>query len=318
MVRRQFLKAMLPVLLAATGTAPFASVAMAQGEGPESAVAVTDEWTAIGIGERIWYSFEYEGDESEIVVRMATTPKDSVRFSVWTPDNVMAWARGAGEHPVGSGAANSFFGGDQVWVGSFNAAGTYYVVVEQAGLVAGSYRLQITGSGVSYAAPAAAATQAAPAETTTTTAEAAGDSAPADELSAAGASALVATGGTGPADALTALGGWTTLAAGQRTWYAFGYDGGGSPIQVRMAVSVDGGADFGVWTADNIRDWVAGKPENPVGKGTVNAFLDDDLAWLGSFPSAGTYYVAVTSLTASTCQYKLQITGDGVTIGASE
>ncbi|MHB0875214.1 MAG: hypothetical protein ACYC5O_04110 [Anaerolineae bacterium] len=147
MIRRKFLKALLPVFLVATGTVP-AATAFAQGDSPSTATAVSADWTALPVGGRAWYSFEYAGDGSQILVRMGNTPAGSAQFSIWTPQNLADWAQGAGEKPVGRGSANSLYGGDQVWAGSFNTAGTYYVVVDSLGTGPSQYNLQITGGGV--------------------------------------------------------------------------------------------------------------------------------------------------------------------------
>ena len=98
----------------------------------------------------MWYAFKYDGGDTAILVRMGVSPSNSATFSVWTPENVRQWVAGEKPTPVGSGVKNDQFGGDLVWTGSFKFPGAYYVVVEQTGRTAGSYKLDISGKGVSF------------------------------------------------------------------------------------------------------------------------------------------------------------------------
>lgn len=119
------------------------AVVAAQGAGPESALTPSGDWTPLAVGGRVWYAFDYTGDGSPVLIRMGVEPSGSATFSVWTPEDLAAWASDGIEDPVGRGSANDAFGGDLIWAGSFNTAGTYYVLVEQTGLDASYYQLTI-------------------------------------------------------------------------------------------------------------------------------------------------------------------------------
>jgi len=219
---------------------------------------------------------------------------------------VRHWAAGDKPAPIGSGVKNDQFGGDLVWTGSFKFPGTYYVVVEQTGRTAGSYKLDISGKGVNFPpakvekATAAAATAAAPA---------AAKAAPAAKTTAAEpvAPAAKAKAGTGPDDALTPAGEWAPLAVGQKVWYALPQDGGGSKVLVRIAVDPKNSATFKILTPEQVRVWAAGQTYDPVGRGATDVAFGDDLAWTGSFKTPGAYYIVVEQTGPNAGGYKLSV-----------
>jgi LPXTG-motif cell wall-anchored protein len=105
----------------------------------------------LNAGQRNWYVFRYAGDNSPIQIRLSGS---NAQFSVWTQSDVQNAQGdfGATANPVGRSSANSNFGGDQYWTGSFNAPGNYYIMVEttNGGQNTGNYTLSVTGSGVSW------------------------------------------------------------------------------------------------------------------------------------------------------------------------
>jgi hypothetical protein len=226
---------------------------------------------------------------------MAVSPSNSATFSVWTPENVREWAAGEKPNPVGRGVKNDQFGGDLIWSGSFKFPGTYYVLVEQTGGTAGSYKLDVSGKGVSFppavAAPAAAAAPA----TTPATAE------------KAVPTTAVTKAGTGPDDALTPSGEWAPLAKGQQVWYALPQDGGGSTILARLAVEPKNAATFKILTPENVRLWAAGQKYEPVGRGATSDAYGGDQIWTGSFKIPGAYYIVVEQTGANEGGYKLSV-----------
>lgn len=121
------------------------------GTGPDDAQTPDDAWHALQIGERHWYAFPYAGDGSEILIQMGVVPDGGAAFSVWTPEQIERWALGEDVEPVGRGSADPYTEGSLIWAGGFNAAGTYYVVVEHSGNPAGAsyYQLSVDGDGVS-------------------------------------------------------------------------------------------------------------------------------------------------------------------------
>lgn len=128
-------------------------------------------WLTLDVGERAWYAFCYPGDGTEIHIRMAVSPKDSARFSVWSEADALAWIDGGAEKPIGRGTANEAMGGDLNWAGRITIQGRYYVLVEQVGANAAGYQLDISGSSVSFpgVAPATATPTVTRAPTVTAT-----------------------------------------------------------------------------------------------------------------------------------------------------
>lgn len=118
--------------------------------------------------------------------------------------------------------------------------------------------------------------------------------------------------GDGPNSAAAPLGDWVTLQNGETHWYTFTEGGGEKDVEVRMALSQNDKADFEVWTSDNLREWQNGSEFDPVGAGTANENLNDDLYWKGRFVSGDTYYVIVKSRNFGPIDYWLTISGRDV------
>lgn len=273
--------------------------ALAAGLGPEDALTPDNQWTALTAGQPTWYAFNYAGDSSQIVVRMGVDATNPAAFEVWTPGQLAQWARGDSVSPVGRGASNDLFGGDLIWTGNFDTAGTYYVLVTAASPT--TYALQISGDGVSFLKPAAPAkAETAAAATTTTTAMA-------TTTGVKEATQVAAKAGQGPADALTATGEWRPLAVGQTTWYAFSYPGDGSSVTVRMSLGQSDSAAFAVWTPEALARAAQDDTVQPVGRGSASDLFGGDLVWTGNFNTPGTYYVVVTQTGSAPANYALTI-----------
>ncbi len=139
-------------------------------------------------------------------------------------------------------------------------------------------------------------------------------------------SVSAATPGTGADTALPIPSGTVTLALGQRIWYGFQYSGDGSSILIDMSAEPGGSANFGVWTAGDVRNWAAGQGEQPTGRGSEQTMTrrlaggaveeiklyGGDLIWSGSFRSAGVYYVVADQAGPSPATINLKVTGSGV------
>ncbi len=121
------------------------------GGGPDQALRINGAQQFMSAGQRIWYAFHYAGDNSPIIAQMSVNPPDAIAFSVWTQDDVQRWVQEKRENPTGRGAPNEGARGALVWVGNFNVAGVYYIVVDQTGQYTGSFTLAVTGTGVSPA-----------------------------------------------------------------------------------------------------------------------------------------------------------------------
>jgi hypothetical protein len=273
-------------------------VASAAGMGPADALAPAGEWATEAPSQRIWYAFQYSGDGSQILVRMAVDSSNPASFEVWTADQILQWVHGDTVTPVGRGSANDAFGGDLVWSGNFNEPGTYFVIVSNTSLAPEAYDLQITGDAVTQPSAVASPQPA-------TSPSAAGS--PAAAASAAAKPTVVVQGGTGPSDALPISGAWAPLAVGQQVWYAFSYSGDGSEITVRMTADQNNAASFAVWTPDEARQLALDSTTQPVGRGSEDDSLRGDQVWAGSFNTGGTYYVVVTQTGQVPANYQLSI-----------
>jgi hypothetical protein len=127
-------------------------------------MAPTGNSTPVAVGQQHWYTFDYAGDNSEILARMSVDPTGSAEFSVWTPALFQQLGQaGPGDKvdPVGRGSVDDGLGGDLVWQGNFNTPGTYHILVDQTGSIPSSYSLNVTGDGVTIPTPAKLAAIAA-------------------------------------------------------------------------------------------------------------------------------------------------------------
>ncbi len=134
------------VLLVAAVVLLRASVAFASaapGAGPELAFTVPSGAVSIPAGGELWFAFNYAGDNSQIYVDLSGNP-GATTFTIWTPGNVHARSLRQSVTPVGGGAVNSYTSNpDQVWSGSFNAQGPYFVVVNQSAQASGTFELAL-------------------------------------------------------------------------------------------------------------------------------------------------------------------------------
>jgi hypothetical protein len=110
---------------------------------------------------------------------------------------------------------------------------------------------------------------------------------------------------------------WVALADGAQHWYAFHDDGAnraldGGAITVRMTVLPDQGATFAILTPEQVRWWLHGEELMTVGAGTKDALFPNDFSWTGSFVQSGTYCVLVKSTGHGLSNYKLTISGQGL------
>ncbi len=300
--------------------------AEAPGTGPELAFTVPVGSVSIPAGGELWFAFNYAGDGSQILVDMGGNATTTT-FTVWTPANVVTRSMNQSVTNVGAGSVMGYTSNpDQVWNGSFNTRGTYYVVVDQNSSGPGSFRLSVTGSGVSSAgqpmpsssasAASAEAAGAPAASAPVTSTVAAAPAAVAPAVSAPVTTTVAA--GTGPANAITGPKGWVTTTPGATTWYAFQYPGDGSQVTIHMAVYPSSAASYAVWTPQDLLSsqagWTISGSTSPVGLGSPNPNNGNDIVWSGSFITPGTYYVVV-SQGSTPGGYNLQITGSGVSFG---
>lgn len=287
---------------------------------PGDAGGPSNEWVQIGVGQDQWYAFQDAGattnrTASNVNIEMQAVPYGGASFSVWTPRELRDLGVAGVNvvvNPVGRGTSSEARGGDTAvektnWSGISENAGTYYVRVSQEGTTPSFYKLDIAGNGVAFASQPVAVN--APA---------------ARSIATASAAAAIATTqlGIGPGDALAASEAWTHLNVGQDKWYSFssvGNDNAGNAAKAKidMQVAPFGGAEFSVWTAQDLKNLGVATDANtvqPVGRGTTENNRSGDTQvgksnWSGAFSNNGTYYVRVRQTGATPSDYSLKITG---------
>ena len=98
-------------------------------------------------GKRIEYRLDYAGDGSAIKVVATETDVNNLVISIYTSDQIEAVRRGEVIKPTG--LATRTRDDTLQWSGGFRSNGVYYVVVENRAGNALTYRLTISGDGVS-------------------------------------------------------------------------------------------------------------------------------------------------------------------------
>jgi hypothetical protein len=258
---------------------------LAEGTGPDDAMAATGEWTTLQKGETHWYVFRDEGDGAQIDIEFYVEPNNSATFEVWTPEQRQLWAHDQKFDPVGQGTKNSAIEADLSWEGNFSTSGNYYVVVKHKGMEPSQYRLVIRGKDVSF--PTLAVAKRAPA------------AAPQPPT-------------TQPMAVVMGVDGqWRTLNMGETHWYSLTYGGDNETLQIAVEEEVMGRVNFALWTPDLYARKMKGEDVDPVGRGSENPCVQaGDLNWTGDFNFGGTFYISVEH----TCQpgpgtYVLSVTG---------
>ncbi len=126
---------------------------------PGHAVFIDNAPHTIPANGSLWYSFNYAGDRSQINVTLVNGANSGVGFKVFTPAQIGDWWETA---PIGQGTAQvlncntgmpSESGGcqsnDLIWIGQFNANGTYYVEVVNNNSTPVTAQIKIQGDSVS-------------------------------------------------------------------------------------------------------------------------------------------------------------------------
>lgn len=101
-------------------------------------------------GVRADYRFDYRGDGSQIKVAIDGSDPTAVALSIYTPAQLEAVRRGEVVTPIGRGMPSrdhSLF-----WAGGFKVPGVYHAFVENRSAAPITYRIDISGDGVSGAA----------------------------------------------------------------------------------------------------------------------------------------------------------------------
>lgn len=298
------------------------------GSDPAHPLFPTDSWVALKNGEQQWYAFREEGDGTPIVVRMTVLPAQGATFRVLTAEGVSAWERGGDLQPIGAGSVLDLFPNDYYWTGSFVQSGTYYVLIESQGRGQSNYKLSIMGKGISF--PLLSFAQLRTAESIPRNGYPIGSSLtvtpqlilqltpqPTVQFTPAAAPTVLADQpSSSPENPLPPIGKPESIAPGETHWYGFRDEGDESTIQVSADAIPDDCLAFELWTPEQLRLWQLGSAFIPVGQGTANPSLNADLFWAGGFVKSGIYYVVVKRdpSVSGTCSYKLQVTGDDVSL----
>jgi hypothetical protein len=264
------------------------------GSGPHDTLAPNGTWTSVEAGHKKWYSFLYEGDESQITISMQAVPEDGAHFEVYLPCQVRGWGLGEDDEPCGCGTKNDALDMAHFWAGNFNCAGTYYILVEHSGSrqTPTYYSILAGGESVYARPPTVQITHGTPA------------AAPAPAAPERAAQ---------PAESRIGLNaGYEQMQIGHDHWVKFEYVGDESQVTVALDVKPTHGATFSVYTPEQMRKYKAGQDVEPVGRGSDSEYAAGDLFWSGKFTSPGTYYVRVEHGGGIPSWCKLTIAGDGV------
>lgn len=292
-----------------------------------SATSPSSNWVQLSNGEKHWYFFKDEGDNTNIEVRMEVIPGDRAIFEVWTSEQLRKWYSGEEFSPVGAGTKNKHLNDDLFWTGNFVSSDVYYVIVVSRNFGPSNYKLTISGEDVSF--PQVLDKQLINAdvegEELALEIEDAIDPVldagvdPAQlisdqNISGADAAASVESPGSHADRPLAPLGKWTEIKQGETHWYSFRDEGDDSNIEAALNASPDNGATFEVWTPGQLRQWQDGDQFSPVGAGAKNQFKKADLFWSGSFVRSGNYFIVVrhSGLVVGSTYYNLIVTGDDV------
>lgn len=124
-------------------SAPAEVTQTTDGSGPADALTIDGAVRTLDAGESHWYIFKSYGADSQITLEMSIYPSVGTTFSVWTPDQIRAWALGQEVEPVGRGTTSDPTVSGPAWSGGFNVAGDYYVRVENNGAGISQYSLDM-------------------------------------------------------------------------------------------------------------------------------------------------------------------------------
>jgi hypothetical protein len=311
-------------LLFSTSQRTLAADHSSAGSDPAHPLFPNDSWVTLKNSEQQWYAFRDEGDGTPIVVRMTVLPEQGATFRVITAEGVRRWERSGELQPIGAGSVLDLFPNNLYWTGSFVQSGTYYVLVESQGRGQSNYKLSIMGKGVSF--PLRSFSQPTTLEDTPHNGYPLGNSlaitpqltleSPFLSTPAVTPTALPNRPNSSPENPLPPVGKTESIAPGETQWYGFRDEGDESTIQVSADATPNDCLAFELWTPEQLRLWQLGETFVPVGQGTANPSLKVDRFWAGSFIKSAIYYVVVkrNPSVIGTCTYKLQVTGDDVSL----
>jgi len=129
-----------------------------------------------------------------------------------------------------------------------------------------------------------------------------------------------------------------TVAVDKSAWYRFDYTSSSrgadrTPIFLTLVNGNNSGVEMSIYTFDQVNDDLADqienwRAENPVGRGTAARFncsnhiprangdcVSNDLTWVGTFATSGTYYVRIRNTNLTPSNFTLMVQGANVSLG---
>ncbi len=307
----------------------------------------------IPAGAYLWYMFDYGGGNKPINMIIPNGGAVGLEFRVYTPEqayNIELEDKfvGRGNRDMVRCDDGKCASPDLTWRGAFHAPGTYFVLVINPTNVWKSFSLLITGENVSHGIPTPTP-EPSPVPLTTTTEPTTGITTTTTTTGTMGITTTTTTTGTTmivppplpplalppiavpsptPVRAVENDSPYTAvyvrdnrdqnIPANTSVWYKFDYGGDKSRVMVVLYNGNVSGLWFAIFTPDQAIKFTEDKF---IGRGMTQPILCDqgkctsnDLVWVGSFGTPGTYFIRVTNPNDKPWTFKLHIEGDNINI----
>lgn len=241
---------------------------------------------------RFNYSLSDSGKTQMTTITLLYGNKSGVGFEVWSAEAVTnvadndPFGRGMpGMTPCDTGWCAT---DDLVWTGALGATGPYYIRVVNNNSWGTTFMVTISGKGVNLALP----------------------------IAVTGPSTVPTTNNLDdPLKAVFLDGKQQIVPANSAMWFSYTYaigDYTNRPFNlIRLLYGAKTGLKFEVYSPEILATWWENKP---IGMGTIEMKAcdtgwcsTDNLAWAGSFGSAGTYFVRVINKTAYDLPFTLSL-----------
>ena len=256
---RLFGVVLMTVIFAAVilGAAPPLTVA-----NPDTAPFIDNAYHVIQPYSTLWYRLNYEGDHSQMNLRLVKGNENALQFMVHKPAQMSGWWKNP--DPVGQGSPQK---DDLVWSGNSHEGGTWYVEVMNYNDKPVVFNFEAQGKGI---LPASAPVSAPP-------------------VIAAAAVPQPTFGNTAPETALPISGEKFVIPANTTLWYSFFYPGDHTQVVVRLDQGAKEKLNFMIHAPNQLSKWW---DVDPIGRGSPEG---DDLVWSSNSHEGGTYMVEVAN-----------------------
>lgn len=285
-------------------------------------VAPTGDWKElVGDGADVYqllYTYT-EGEDSAVEVELEMGTEGSVIFNVFTIAQAREWTSGQEVEPLGTGSPiNEDTKTRLRWRSGAASDEIFFIIVRNERSEASYYELTITGNGVAYPA-GIALDAAAPAPTAEEANEREVEPAADAANTEAKETETVATepaSTSGPRIVGTPTGEWLTIGPRQFDGYQVLYkfiEGEESFLYAELEMTEAGAVEFYILNDALLNDWRNGLEIEPLGRGTA---IDDDelvIAWANRSAGSETFYIAVRNMRDVPTNYKLTVSGNGIT-----